>query len=66
MIIFIIYLIGYILGYLLVKLDYKYEFKKWTIGDRAFALTISLFSWIIVLISIIKYFTRDNDKPAKW
>ena len=75
LLIILIYLVGCILTYLLFRYDWKKTFNnRWTIGDRRFALTISIGSWIGVVVGlsiiipkfIMRNYKVDSNKPAKW
>lgn len=66
-----IYLIGYITSYLLLRYELKKEFNgSWTKSDRAFALKLSLVSWINVGVSLFNLigenFTKSGDEEANW
>jgi hypothetical protein len=71
--IIIIYISGYISSYLLNRWFFKKEFPNtaWTIGDRRFGLTISVVSWIAVMVIFLEYVSSranngDLNKKAKW
>lgn len=73
-----IYLIGCVVAYVVFKKWTTIEYKKWTIGDRKFALFISIASWFTVVGILLHFligiaidlltslFKNNNDKPAKW
>lgn len=70
------YVVGCVLAYVSLRWDFRGAFNEWTIGDRIFCLTVSIFSWLnFIHISMYissRFFGSKSwlfkffNKPAKW
>ena len=59
----LVYLVGCVCAYRAARKDYRHTFNRWTKGDRAVALGISMFSWLAWLATAA---TANGDRPASW
>ncbi len=65
----VVHLVCCVGTYLVFRWDTKKTFKKWTVGDRRFAFSLSWLGLLalmpVVLIVALNDFT-DEDTPAGW
>lgn len=68
----IVYLTGCVVGYLSWREFIKSVTGEWLTWNRNAGLFMAVFSWVVVLPSIVGYLLiklmdmPNSDKPAKW
>ena len=71
-ILFLFYFLGCVCAYKYTKSTVKTHINLdqtiWTVGDRNYAITVSIFSWVGVgAMGIINFLESINtEAPAKW
>lgn len=67
-IIITVWFTGSVFSYFITRRYWK-SLDEWTIGDRYFALFLSVFSWFSVLGGVMSSFVKkcnEDDRPANW
>ena len=57
---------GYILSYLMLRIEHEAENKVYTRGDRLLNFTISLGSWVMILIILIIGWLKKIGQTGYW
>lgn len=65
-IIAVVYLIGFFLSFSMLRIDHEAEGKEYTKLDRIIAFSLSLFSFLIVLVLLVSAWFKKIGATGYW